>query len=83
MLPTNKLSLDKSLDNAVNVFGKVTVLINNAAIDSPPSAPKEENGPFENYPEESWNKIMDVNLKSIFYALKCLELKWLSKITAQ
>ena len=63
---TNKLSLDKSLDNAVNVFGKVTVLINNAAIDSPPSAPKEENGPFENYPEESWNKIMDVNLKSIF-----------------
>ena len=28
-----------------------TVLINNAAIDSPPSAPPKENGPFEDYPE--------------------------------
>lgn len=43
-----------------------TVLINNAAIDSPPSAPPEENGPFEDYPEESWDKVIDVNLKGVF-----------------
>lgn len=63
---TNKIDIEKSLKNIINKFGKVTVLINNAAIDSPPSSPKKENGPFESYPEESWDKVMDVNLKSIF-----------------
>src|SRR5687767_7150678 len=31
-------------------------LVNNAAIDSPPDAPSAENGPFESYPEESWDR---------------------------
>jgi len=43
-----------------------TVLINNAALDSPPSAPPEENGPFESYPEASWDKVLDVNLKGTY-----------------
>ena len=47
-------------------FGNPTVLINNAAIDSPPDAPLEETGPFESYPESSWDKVMDVNLKGTF-----------------
>lgn len=38
-------------------------LINNAAIDSPPDAPASENGAFETYPESSWDKIMEVNVK--------------------
>ena len=46
-------------------FGVPTVLINNAAIDSPPSSPPEENGPFEEYPESSWDKVMSVNLKGV------------------
>jgi NAD(P)-dependent dehydrogenase (short-subunit alcohol dehydrogenase family) len=51
----------------VEKFGWVpTVLINNAAIDSPPSAPSTENGPFEEYPEESWDKVVDVNLKGVY-----------------
>lgn len=41
-------------------------LINNAAIDSPPDSPPEENGPFENYPEASWNRVFDVNTKGVF-----------------
>jgi NAD(P)-dependent dehydrogenase (short-subunit alcohol dehydrogenase family) len=49
-------------------FGPPTVLVNNAAIDSPPNAPKEETGPFEEYPESSWNKVMDVNVKGVFFA---------------
>lgn len=48
-------------------LGVPTVLINNAALDSPPSAPAGENGPFENYPEESWRKVLDVNLTGIFF----------------
>ena len=43
-------------------------LINNAALDSPPDANLEENGPFETYPEESWDKVMNVNVKGVFLA---------------
>ena len=38
-------------------------LINAAALDSPPNAPAEENGPFETYPSASWDKVMEVNVK--------------------
>jgi NAD(P)-dependent dehydrogenase (short-subunit alcohol dehydrogenase family) len=41
-------------------------LINNAAIDSPPNAPAAENGPFEDYPRESWDRILTVNLSGPF-----------------
>jgi NAD(P)-dependent dehydrogenase (short-subunit alcohol dehydrogenase family) len=41
-------------------------LINNAAIDSPPNALASENGPFEQYPRESWDRILDVNLDGSF-----------------
>ena len=38
-------------------------LINAAAIDAPPDAPPEENGPFETYPAASFDRIMAVNVK--------------------
>lgn len=63
---TSKASLQKSLNEIFNKYGTPTVLINNAAIDSPPSAPPEENGPFEDYPEASWDKVIDVNLKGVY-----------------
>jgi NAD(P)-dependent dehydrogenase (short-subunit alcohol dehydrogenase family) len=63
---TVKTSLQNALKRVVAKFGTPTVLINNAAIDSPPSAPPEENGPFEDYPEASWDKVIDVNLKGVY-----------------
>ncbi len=63
---TDKASLQETLQQVVAKFGTPTVLINNAAIDSPPSAPPEENGPFEDYPEASWDKVIDVNLKGVY-----------------
>lgn len=63
---TNKASLQSALTQVQAMFGTPTVLINNAAIDSPPSAPPEENGPFEDYPEASWDKVVDVNLKGVY-----------------
>jgi NAD(P)-dependent dehydrogenase (short-subunit alcohol dehydrogenase family) len=39
------------------------LLVNNAALDSPPDAPAEEVGPFESYPEASFDEVMDVNVK--------------------
>lgn len=62
---TDKISLKNALKLILKI-GIPTVLINNAAIDSPPSATSDENGPFESYPEASWNKIMDVNLTGVF-----------------
>lgn len=63
---TNKQSLVIALDEICRKFGVPSVLINNAAIDSPPSAPAEENGPFEDYPESSWDRVVDVNLKGVY-----------------
>lgn len=63
---TDKATLQQAQEVVIGKFGVPTVLINNAAIDSPPSAPPEENGPFEDYPEASWDKVMDVNLKGVY-----------------
>lgn len=63
---TKKESLQAVLKDINSKFGVPTVLINNAALDSPPNAPPEENGPFEDYPEDSWDKVIDVNLKGVY-----------------
>jgi NAD(P)-dependent dehydrogenase (short-subunit alcohol dehydrogenase family) len=63
---TNKESLINARIKVNSIFGSVDVLVNNAAIDSPPSAPLAENGPFEDYPIESWDKVLNVNLKGVF-----------------
>lgn len=63
---TSKTTLQNALVEAEAKCWTPTVLINNAAIDSPPSAPPEENGPFEDYPEASWDKVVDVNLKGVY-----------------
>ena len=63
---TKRASLEDILYRIENAWGAPQVLVNNAALDSPPDAPVEENGPFETYPESSWDKVLDVNLKGVF-----------------
>lgn len=63
-------SLRDALAATRRVFGEPTVLINNAAIDSPPNAPLQETGPFEDYPDDSWDRVMDVNVKGVYLACK-------------
>jgi NAD(P)-dependent dehydrogenase (short-subunit alcohol dehydrogenase family) len=60
---TRRGSLDAALDVVTTKFGVPHGLVNAAAIDSPPDAPAAENGPFETYPESSWDRVMDVNVK--------------------
>jgi NAD(P)-dependent dehydrogenase (short-subunit alcohol dehydrogenase family) len=69
---TVKSSLQETATKAEKIFGVPTVLINNAAIDSPPSASSEENGPFESYPECSWDRVMDVNVKGVYLCCQVL-----------
>lgn len=59
-------SLERALTRIESVAGTPAVLINNAAIDSPPNAPIEENGPFESFPVASWQRVFTVNTEGVF-----------------
>ena len=63
---TLKKDIKTALIKIIKKWGKVDVLINNAALDSPPNAPKSEVGLFEEYPESSFDKVMEVNVKGTF-----------------
>ena len=63
---TERKSLETALAQVNSKWGVPVGLINAAALDSPPNASVEENGPFENYPEQSWDQVLDVNLKGVF-----------------
>jgi NAD(P)-dependent dehydrogenase (short-subunit alcohol dehydrogenase family) len=62
---TNRTSIESALAEVTAAWGVPHALINNAALDSPPNAPAEEVGPFETYPEDSWDKVMAVNVKGV------------------
>jgi NAD(P)-dependent dehydrogenase (short-subunit alcohol dehydrogenase family) len=63
---TQKRSLETVTEQIKSKWGVPHALINAAALDSPPDAPAQENGPFESYPEGSWDRVIDVNLKGVF-----------------
>lgn len=63
---TSAASLQTALAIIEDAWGAPHALINNAAIDAPPDAPPDENGPFERYPEGSWDRVMAVNAKGVF-----------------
>lgn len=51
------------IDKAVELFGKIDILVNNAGIEDGMNA-------IVDMSDETWNKVMDVNLNSIFYSSK-------------
>ena len=63
---TKKSSIEKGLNNVLSRLGNPKILINNAALDAPPNASELDTGPFETYPEKSWQQMMEVNLKGMF-----------------
>lgn len=63
---TRKAQLVRSLEEIKAGIGRPHILVNNAAIDAPPNAADQAAGPFEEYPESSWDRVMDVNLKGVF-----------------
>ena len=60
---TSRTSLTEALQMIGTHWDAPSGLINAAALDSPPNAPAEENGPFETYPSASLDKVMEVNVK--------------------
>jgi NAD(P)-dependent dehydrogenase (short-subunit alcohol dehydrogenase family) len=64
---TNRQSIEDGLARVRTELGSPTGLVNNAAIDTPPDVSASlENGPFETYPAESWDRVMAVNVKGVF-----------------
>jgi NAD(P)-dependent dehydrogenase (short-subunit alcohol dehydrogenase family) len=64
---TRKNELAAALKKIVLRLGNPQILVNNAAIDAPPDGAAVDSGPVETYPEESWDLMMKVNLKGVFF----------------
>ncbi|HSL66452.1 MAG TPA: SDR family oxidoreductase [Gaiellaceae bacterium] len=60
---TDRPAVESAAAEVETEWGVPHALVNNAALDSPPDAPPEEVGPFEDYPESSFDEVMDVNVK--------------------
>ena len=63
---TKKETIEKALDKIEADWGTPEILINNAGVDTQPSAPPEVSGPFENFPEEVFREVVNVNLIGTF-----------------
>jgi NAD(P)-dependent dehydrogenase (short-subunit alcohol dehydrogenase family) len=63
---TDRGAIEAATQEVVRDWGVPHVLVNAAALDSPPDAPPEEVGPLESYPEASFDEVMDVNVKGTF-----------------
>ena len=63
---TDRASIESAQREVESLWGVPHLLVNNAALDSPPDAPAEEVGPFETYPEGSFDAVLDVDVKGAF-----------------
>jgi NAD(P)-dependent dehydrogenase (short-subunit alcohol dehydrogenase family) len=63
---TDRSAIEAATQQVERDWGTPHVLVNAAALDSPPDAPAEEVGPVESYPESSFDAVMDVNVKGTF-----------------
>jgi NAD(P)-dependent dehydrogenase (short-subunit alcohol dehydrogenase family) len=63
---TDRIAVDLAMADIVRRFGTPAILVNNAGLGSPPNASAAENGPFEDYPEASWDAMLDSHLKGAF-----------------
>lgn len=66
---TKQEELEAALDEIQQMWNDAPdVLVNNAGIDTQPSAPPEVSGPFENFPQEVFKEVVEINLVGTFLA---------------
>jgi NAD(P)-dependent dehydrogenase (short-subunit alcohol dehydrogenase family) len=72
---TDHPALDRAFDRAASEYGKIDVVFANAGVDSGPgfvsawvgdNRERVEAGAIENYADERWEKVIDINLNGIF-----------------
>ena len=65
---TKKSDVDAAFARLTATLGAATILVNNAGMGSSPASAALETGPFEDYPEEAWDTMIDSHLKSTLFA---------------
>lgn len=63
----DKPSVKRGFDEVVTQHGTPTILVNCGGIGAPPNASLADNGPFEHYPEASWDAFIESHLKGSFF----------------
>ena len=76
---TDHPALDKAFDAAAAHYGKLDVVFANAGIDPGPGfvsswtggeRPRNPGGSLENYTDERWERVIDINLNGVFATLR-------------
>ena len=60
-------SVDKLVQKTISHFGRLDIMINNAGINA---TSKHERLPFYEYPETTWDKLINIDLTGTFYCCK-------------
>jgi len=72
---TDHAALDRAIDEAAETYGRLDVAFANAGIDpgvgfvgawAGDERPRIEDGAIENYTDERWDRVIDINLNGIF-----------------
>jgi NAD(P)-dependent dehydrogenase (short-subunit alcohol dehydrogenase family) len=72
-------AIDRAFDAAAAAYGRLDVVFANAGIDPGPGfvgswvgaqRPRNPEGALENYTDERWNRVLDINLSGIFATLR-------------
>ena len=72
---TDAVALDRAVDQAAEVYGRLDVAFANAGIDpgvgfvgawAGEVRPRVEEGALENYTDERWSRVIDINLNGVF-----------------
>lgn len=72
---TDSLQVENLIDQTINIFGKVDILINNAGVargiePSPRDVIPKEPGPIWSLTDTMWRQAIDVNLTGAFYCCR-------------
>jgi len=76
---TDHAALDRAIDQAAATYGRLDVVFANAGIDSGPGflgawvgsqRPRVSEGALENYSDERWNRVIDINLNGVFATMR-------------
>src|SRR5690348_7093983 len=63
---TDRRSIEQALATVKARLGIADVLVNNAGVDTPPADSGAGRVPFERFPVDEWDRVLDVNLKGTF-----------------
>jgi NAD(P)-dependent dehydrogenase (short-subunit alcohol dehydrogenase family) len=69
---TERATIDRALDELQGRWGTPDALVNIAGLDTQPSAPPSVSGPFEEFPEEVFREVVEVNLVGTFLMIQAV-----------